>query len=129
MFDNNKRRAEDLKKVLAKFLSDINYSPDIEVVPADDEGSWFLKIAEGFCEVEVGWPVELKTLGDPKTIPGYRVYYWKEHPGGRWNPPEQEDVTYFEGLSILGAAKAVAKMFAEQMIDDAFGEVFGPEEI
>ncbi len=52
----------------------------------------------GIC-IDTCYPVDVSTLSGKEKRDGYRVFTMEVHPGGRWHPDEDVDVTRKETLS------------------------------
>lgn len=79
--------------------------------------------------VDVGVQVPLKSILGDRTAPGFRVWTIKYHPGGRWNPPEEEDVTVCETLQVHTALCAIGNSIVSNMASCAMQQILpNPEE-
>ena len=103
------QRFADNLKVIAAGLNIKDF--DNPVFDEFEEGQ--VSVAYGDLGVDVGYPVEMKTLAGARLVSGYRVWEIKHSPGSRWDPPDAWDV---DALLTPAESEAVTKLI-HMMVD------------
>lgn len=103
--------------MLQAYLPRIGQSAGSIVYESCDDEVESLLIQEWGIGIDCGALVSVKRIGGTTEVRGYRVYYIKVHPGGRWNPPEEEDVTFAETISASDALGHMGALLTRQIAD------------
>lgn len=108
--------AQRIHDLSVKLLDGIGHAVKPEVSEMDP-GVWLLDFQHLglFIEAGVLCPVPSIVIKAPDR-PGFRVGYWKTHPGNRETPPETEDVTEYQGYNLYEALNALGGLVVKDVI-------------
>lgn len=113
-------KAEQFKAKLVTLLGSLGQQSDvtsISIEVVDAEVNTVLVSNQGIG-IDVGWPIELRSITGKRIVPGYRVFYLKVHPASRWHPEEVEDVTSLETDGEHDALVAVGTLIVKNVVRD-----------
>jgi len=120
-------RTAQMHAALLKFLPMIGKADAVPKIKVErtDEVMWEIEF-DGLA-ITCGWDVPCPRIGKPDfKHPGYRVYWWKQHPDSRWEPGDVEDVTECETMNPQVALTAIGTLYAREAAENVIS-AFNPE--
>jgi hypothetical protein len=121
------RRTEEMRAALLKFLPLIGQGPAVARIKVEAEGEGEYLIEFDDLVIHCGYQVAAPRIGKPDhTHPGYRVFWWKQHPDSRWEPGDVEDITECETINPQAALTAIGTLYAREAAENVISS-FNPE--